>query len=315
MWNWWRKRNHVAATKDHGRPYTYWEKDYQLQDPGRLALFDEYLEMILQYGFVTLFVAAFPLAPLFALLNNIAEIRLDAYKMVKEARRPLAERVEDIGAWYGILRGVTYVAVVSNAFVIAYTSDFIPRSVYAIVYSPTEDLVGYIDSSLSEFNTSDYREDMKSDMDKNHPETCQYRGYRNGPDHSNDPYGLSPQYWHVFAARLAFVVVFEHIVFALTGIMSYVIPAVPRSLATQLQRERLLAQEAKYEKGIKSREDEDDILSMLREAGSIGGRAAGGARGSWARRFSKLSDGLDAHVDVASRHNRNSDGSTVWEVT
>lgn len=72
---------------------------------------------VLQYGFVTLFVAAFPLAPLFALLNNIAEIRLDAYKMVKEARRPLAERVEDIGAWFGILRGVTYVAVVSNVCV------------------------------------------------------------------------------------------------------------------------------------------------------------------------------------------------------
>lgn len=33
-------------------------------------------------------------------------------------------------------------------------------------------------------------------------------GYRNGPNES-DPYGLSPQYWHVFAARLAFVVVFE----------------------------------------------------------------------------------------------------------
>ncbi|XP_053994929.1 anoctamin-4 [Hylaeus volcanicus] len=314
LWNWWRKRSHVAATKNHDRTYTSWEKDYQLQDPGRLALFDEYLEMILQYGFVTLFVAAFPLAPLFALLNNIAEIRLDAYKMVKEARRPLAERVEDIGAWYGILRGVTYVAVVSNAFVIAYTSDFIPRSVYAIVYSPTKDLVGYIDSSLSEFNTSDYQEDMKSDIDGEHPETCQYRGYRNGPDHPTDPYGLSPQYWHVFAARLAFVVVFEHIVFALTGIMSYVIPAVPHSLSTQLQRERLLAQEAKYEKGLKGREDEDDILSMLREAGSIG-RTGGGGRGSWARRFSKLSDGLDAHVDLGSRVNRNSDGSTVWEVT
>lgn len=193
--------------------------------------------IVLQYGFVTLFVAAFPLAPLFALLNNIAEIRLDAYKMVKEARRPLAERVEDIGAWFGILRGVTYVAVVSNvrthilinfkssrsklsankiyifqAFVIAYTSDFIPRSVYAFVYSPTENLVGYIDSSLSEFNTSDYLDDMKSDVDNEHPETCQYRGYRNPPDHPSDPYGFSPQYWHVFAARLAFVVVFEHVV-------------------------------------------------------------------------------------------------------
>ncbi|XP_043289044.1 anoctamin-4 isoform X2 [Venturia canescens] len=313
LWNWWRKRTHVAATTDHTRPYTYWEQDYQLQDPGKLALFDEYLEMIIQYGFVTLFVAAFPLAPFFALLNNIGEIRLDAYKMVKEARRPLAERVEDIGAWYGILKGVTYAAVVSNAFVIAYTSDFIPRSVYAFVYSPTNDLVGYIDSSLSEFNTSHFRPDMQSDVDAIRPETCQYRGYRNGPQHK-DPYGLSPQYWHVFAARLAFVVVFEHVVFALTGIMSYAIPATPGSVATQLQRERLLAQEAKYEKGIKGREDEEDLISVLREAGHMG-RAAG-RRGSWARRFSKISDGLDAHVDIGTRLNRESEAtSTVWEVT
>ena len=63
---------------------------------------------------MTLFVAAFPLAPLFALLNNILEIRLDAYKLVSQARRPLGERVEDIGAWYGILKIITYVAVVSN---------------------------------------------------------------------------------------------------------------------------------------------------------------------------------------------------------
>lgn len=96
--------------------------------------------------------------------------------------------------------------------------------------------------------------------------------------------------------------------------MSYVIPAVPQTLATQVQRERLLAQEAKYEKGIKGKEDEDDLLSVLREAGTIG-RAGGGGRGSWARRFSKLSDGLDAHVDVGVRHSRRSDSSTVWEVT
>lgn len=311
MWNWWRKRNHKAATKDHDRLDTSWEQNYQLQDPGKMGLFEEYLEMIIQYGFVTLFVAAFPLAPIFALLNNIGEIRLDAYKMIKEARRPLAERVEDIGAWFGILKGVTYTAVVSNAFVIAYTSDFIPRSVYAYVYSETNDLRGYIDSSLSEFNTSDYIEGMGGDGSVIPvPATCQYRGYRNGPNHK-DPYGFSPQYWHVFAARLAFVVVFEHVVFASTGIMSYVIPAVPKAMSTQLQRERLLAQEARFEKGIKGKEDEEDLVSVLREAGIS---RPGPRRGSWARRFSKLSDSLDAHIDVGKNHIP-SENSTVWEVT
>ena len=54
----------------------------------------EYLEMVLQFGFVTIFVAAFPLAPLFALLNNWMEIRLDAGKFVTETRRPVSEKAE-----------------------------------------------------------------------------------------------------------------------------------------------------------------------------------------------------------------------------
>lgn len=52
---------------------------------------------VIQFGFVTLFVASFPLAPLFALLNNIIEIRLDAKKFVAELRRPVAARAKDIG--------------------------------------------------------------------------------------------------------------------------------------------------------------------------------------------------------------------------
>uniref|UniRef100_A0AAZ1X8Z8 Anoctamin n=1 Tax=Oreochromis aureus TaxID=47969 RepID=A0AAZ1X8Z8_OREAU len=55
------------------------------------------MEMIIQYGFVTLFVASFPLAPAFALLNNVIEIRLDAAKFVTEIRRPDAVRCKDIG--------------------------------------------------------------------------------------------------------------------------------------------------------------------------------------------------------------------------
>ncbi|XP_045457946.1 anoctamin-4-like [Melitaea cinxia] len=286
--NWWRRRSHRAITRDRSHAHMAWEQDYHLQDPGRLALFDEYLEMILQYGFVTLFVAAFPLAPLFALLNNIAEIRLDAYKMVTQARRPLAERVEDIGAWYGILRGITYAAVVSNAFVIAYTSDFIPRMVYKYVYSPDNTLAGYIDHSLSLFNTSDYREEWGADENEVDPAVCAYRGYRNPPQHS-DPYGLSPHYWHVFAARLAFVVVFEHVVFGLTGLMQLFIPDVPTELKIQIQRELLLAKEAKYEHGRRRLSTEyRQLISQNMDAGNVPSR--------WQRRTSRVSDALDAHV-------------------
>ncbi|KAH9630903.1 hypothetical protein HF086_014644 [Spodoptera exigua] len=113
------------------------------------------------------------------------------------------------------------------AFVIAYTSDFIPRMVYKYVYSPDNTLAGYIDHSLSLFNTSDYQEDWGADENEVDPPVCAYRGYRNPPDHA-DPYGLSPHYWHVFAARLAFVVVFEHVVFGLTGLMQLFIPDVPK---------------------------------------------------------------------------------------
>jgi hypothetical protein len=42
--------------------------------------------LVLQFGFITIFVAAFPIAPLFALLNNWIEIRLDARKLVCETR-------------------------------------------------------------------------------------------------------------------------------------------------------------------------------------------------------------------------------------
>lgn len=41
-----------------------------------------------------------------------------------------------VGIWYGILEGIGILSVISNAFVIAITSDFIPRLVYAYKYGP-----------------------------------------------------------------------------------------------------------------------------------------------------------------------------------
>lgn len=70
--------------------------------------------LVIQYGFVTIFVVAFPLAPLFALLNNIFEMRLDAQKFLKYYRRPVPSRAKDIGVWFHIMSVLGRIAVVSS---------------------------------------------------------------------------------------------------------------------------------------------------------------------------------------------------------
>ncbi|MGH0147196.1 UNVERIFIED_CONTAM: hypothetical protein FKN15_015765 [Acipenser sinensis] len=172
--NWWtRRRLRQEYGHEAKASFPQWEKDFNLQPMNDYGLFDEYLEMILQFGFTTIFVAAFPLAPLLALLNNIIEIRLDAYKFVTQWRRPLASRAKDIGIWYGILEGIGILSVITNAFVIAVTSDFIPRLVYAYKYGPCAGqgqagekcMVGYVNASLSVFQVSDFenRSEPKTD--------------------------------------------------------------------------------------------------------------------------------------------------------
>lgn len=52
---------------------------------------------MIQFSFTTIFVAAFPLAPLLALINNIFEIRLDAIKMVCLEQRLIPRKTDDIG--------------------------------------------------------------------------------------------------------------------------------------------------------------------------------------------------------------------------
>lgn len=55
--------------------------------------------MVTQFGYVTLWSIVWPLAPVFALINNYIELRSDAIKICKHVRRPVGTRVETIGAW------------------------------------------------------------------------------------------------------------------------------------------------------------------------------------------------------------------------
>ena len=99
--------------------------------------------MVIQFGFCTIYVASFPLAPLMALLNNIIEIRLDAFKFVNLKRRVPVEMAKNIGAWEKILAVLAAVALIANALVAGFTSDMIPKFVYAKSYGPCGDEPGF----------------------------------------------------------------------------------------------------------------------------------------------------------------------------
>ncbi|XP_065700767.1 anoctamin-7 [Patagioenas fasciata] len=223
---WWHKHKLLStqkARKEAEQPP--WVMNHQLLVFE--GLFDEYLEMVLQFGFITIFVAACPLAPLFALLNNWVEIRLDAQKFICDYRRPVAERAQGIGIWFSILEAIAHLAVTSNAFLIAFTSDFLPRMYYEYVHDSS--LRGYVNFTLA-YAPWDFV--LQSNA------TCRYRAFRDRDGN------LTLTYWQLLAVRLGFVILFEHVVFFIGRVIAWLVPDIPESVEVKVKREQYLAKEA-----------------------------------------------------------------------
>ncbi|KAH9664784.1 Anoctamin-like protein [Citrus sinensis] len=68
------------------------------------GLFDDFLELALQFGMIMMFACAFPLAFAFAAVNNIMEIRTDALKLLSMFKRPVPRDAVTIGAWINIFQ-------------------------------------------------------------------------------------------------------------------------------------------------------------------------------------------------------------------
>ncbi|KAL6461559.1 hypothetical protein MHYP_G00297030 [Metynnis hypsauchen] len=243
--NWWISRK--GRSHPEGR-YSRWEQDHDLQNFSQFGLFYEYLEMVIQFGFITLFVASFPLAPLLALFNNILEVRVDAWKFTTQFRRPVAAKARNIGAWKDILNVVAILSVVTNAFIMAFTSDMIPRLVYLYAYHPGEKatMEGYINNSLSVYEINE----LQNSTDIEEPPawisskitTCRYRDYRYPPGHERQ-YTHTMQFWHILAAKMAFIIIMEHVVFVVKFFVAWLIPDVPSEVKARIKRERYLVQE------------------------------------------------------------------------
>ncbi|XP_062563728.1 anoctamin-1 isoform X2 [Armigeres subalbatus] len=237
-------------------------KDLKLVEWGSRGLFPEYLEMVLQYGFVTIFVAAFPLAPFFALMNNILEMRLDAKKLLTFYRRPVSQRVRDIGIWYRILDSIGKLSVITNGFIIAFTSDFIPKLIYRLTLSPDGSLGGYLNYTLAYFNTSDFQKGSEPFQSQHNVSICRYPDFRE-PPWAKNPYEKTTMYWLIMAARLAFVVIFENVVAIVMILVRWCIPDMSQELRDQIRREAYITNEIIIkQETLRARMDREDEFTQ-----------------------------------------------------
>lgn len=84
--------------------------------------FDDYLEMILQFGYVTLFASAYPFAALVAMIANVVEIKSDLLKLSDVCLRPRPARTDDIGTWKIFLSSIIWLSALTNCLIFAFTS-------------------------------------------------------------------------------------------------------------------------------------------------------------------------------------------------
>lgn len=79
---------------------------------------EDYAEMVLQFGYVSLFSVIWPLTGLCAFVNNWVELRSDAAKISYNARRSIPSRTDTIGPWIDNLQHIAWLSSLTNASIL-----------------------------------------------------------------------------------------------------------------------------------------------------------------------------------------------------
>ena len=85
--------------------------------------FPEYITSVVQFSFVACFSVVLPITPLLCLFNYLLSMRYDAYKVCRGRRRPLAQKTGGIGVWEHLLHIVAVIAVLTNCWLMVFTSS------------------------------------------------------------------------------------------------------------------------------------------------------------------------------------------------
>ncbi|TWU76631.1 hypothetical protein ED733_008259 [Metarhizium rileyi] len=79
---------------------------------------DDYREMVMQFGYLSLFSVAWPLAACCFLVNNWVELRSDGLKIAISCKRPIPWRSDSIGPWLDALGFLAWLGSITSAAIV-----------------------------------------------------------------------------------------------------------------------------------------------------------------------------------------------------
>ena len=96
--------------------------------------FDDYMEIVIQLGYVTLFASAYPLASLIAIVANLIEVRADCFKLTHVCQRPRPMHTDSCGMWNTLVSCILWLSALTNCLIFGFTSDqlmqYLPQFYY-----------------------------------------------------------------------------------------------------------------------------------------------------------------------------------------
>ncbi|RHY06273.1 hypothetical protein DYB36_001828 [Aphanomyces astaci] len=100
-----------------------YDLEYELSLATYENTYEDYSEIVVQFGLFTLFIFPLPTGPIFAFAETAINLRMDAYKLCYCTRRPLPRDAQDIGAWFIYLGLLSRLCVVTNLGVLFFTAS------------------------------------------------------------------------------------------------------------------------------------------------------------------------------------------------
>eukprot|EP00116_Pleurobrachia_bachei_P019238 sb/3479500/ len=159
------------------------------------------------------------------ILNNVQELLCPSIKSGLSRRN---SKKYTVSLWYTILDYKASIAIVTNAFVIAFVCDCVSQVLWK--YNHEDTLAQYVSGHLSNY-TGPALDGSEG------TETCMYWDYRDNEGEA------TIWWWKLKAVQFIFVVVFEHFVFTVVRCIDLLIPDVPEKLEALIHLEDSFARE------------------------------------------------------------------------